>query len=83
VLTGLRHRAVGSGDHEDRAVHLRRTGDHIFHVIGMARTIDMRIVPVIGRVLHMRRINRNTALLFFRSVINLIVPRCLCHALLC
>ena len=37
VLLRLRHRAVGGRDHEDRAVHLRRTGDHVLHVVGVTR----------------------------------------------
>jgi hypothetical protein len=37
VLAGLRHRAVGRRDHEDRAVHLRRARDHVLHVVGVAR----------------------------------------------
>ncbi len=44
VLAGLRHRAVGRRDDEDRAVHLRRAGDHVLHIIGVARAIDVRIV---------------------------------------
>src|SRR5690606_20751360 len=33
VLAGLGHRAVSGGDHQDRAVHLGGTGDHVFDVI--------------------------------------------------
>src|SRR3954466_6915930 len=29
VLAGLRHRPVRRRHHQDRAVHLRRTGDHV------------------------------------------------------
>ena len=46
VLTGLGHRAVGGGDHEDRTVHLRRTGDHVLDVVGVAGTVDVRVVAV-------------------------------------
>ncbi len=45
VLAGLRHRAVGGGDHQDRAVHLRRAGDHVLHVVGVAGAVDVGIVP--------------------------------------
>ena len=44
VLAGLRHRAVGRRNHQDRAVHLRRAGDHVLHVVGMARAVDVRVV---------------------------------------
>ncbi len=29
VLTSLRHRAVSRSNNQDRAVHLRSTGDHV------------------------------------------------------
>src|SRR3954468_14418190 len=51
VLAGLRHRAVDRADHEDGAVHLRRAGDHVLDVVGVARAVDVRVVPVRSRVL--------------------------------
>ena len=51
MLTGLRHRAVNRRDHEDRAVHLRRAGDHVLDVVGVTRAVDVGIVPVRRRVL--------------------------------
>ena len=44
VLAGLRHRAVGGGDDEDRAVHLRGAGDHVLHIVGVAGAVDVRVV---------------------------------------
>jgi hypothetical protein len=35
VLARLRHRAVRSADHQDRAVHLRRARDHVLDVVGV------------------------------------------------
>jgi hypothetical protein len=55
VLAGLRHRAVGRRHHQDRAVHLRRAGDHVLHVVGVARAVDVRVVTVRRLVLDMRR----------------------------
>ena len=49
VLARLRHRPVDRRHDQDRAVHLRRARDHVLHVVGMARAIDVRIVPVLGR----------------------------------
>src|SRR4051794_5285206 len=40
VLAGLRHRPVRRGDHEDRAVHLRRAGDHVLDVVGVTGAVD-------------------------------------------
>ena len=51
MLAGLRHRAVDRADHEDRAVHLRRAGDHVLDVVGVARAVDVRVVALRGRVL--------------------------------
>ncbi len=36
VLLGLRHRAVSGRHHQDRAVHLGGTGDHVLHIVGVA-----------------------------------------------
>jgi hypothetical protein len=44
MLPRLRHHAVERGDHEDRAVHLRRPGDHVLDVVGAAGHVDVRDV---------------------------------------
>src|SRR5438445_115084 len=49
---------------------VRRAGDHVLDVVGVARTIDVRVVPVRGLVLHVRRGNRDTARLLFRRVVD-------------
>ena len=51
VLPGLRHRAVGRRDQEHRPVHLRRPGDHVLHIIGVAGAVDVGVVPPLGLVL--------------------------------
>ena len=66
----LRHRPVGRRHHQDRAIHLRRPGDHVLDVVGMPWAIDMRVMPVGGLVLHMRHRNRNPALALFGSIID-------------
>ena len=45
VLARLRHRTVRRRDHEDRAVHLRGARDHVLDVIGVARRVNVRVVP--------------------------------------
>ena len=70
VLLGLGHRAVGRCNHQDRAVHLRRAGDHVLDVVGVARAVDVRIVPVRRLVLHVRGRDRDTALALFRCVVD-------------
>ncbi len=57
VLAGLRHRAVGGRHHQDRAIHLCGAGDHVLDVVGVARAVDVGIVPVLRLVLDVRRGN--------------------------
>src|SRR5579883_2406525 len=75
VLAGLRHRAVRRRHHQDRTVHLRRTRDHVLHVVGVARAVDMGIVPVGRLVLDMRRRDRDAALALLRRLVDLVVGR--------
>src|SRR5262245_64293139 len=42
VLARLRHRPVDRAHHQDGAVHLRRAGDHVLDVVGVARAIDRK-----------------------------------------
>ena len=70
VLLGLRHRAVGRRNHQNRAVHLRRAGDHVLDVVGVTGAVHVRIVTVRGLVLHVRRRDRDAALPLFRSVVD-------------
>ena len=51
VLAGLGHRAVGSSDNENRAVHLSSTGNHVLDVVSMARAVNVCIVTLVGFVL--------------------------------
>ncbi len=54
VLAGLRHRAIGRGDDENRAVHLRRAGDHVLDIVGVAGAINVGIVAFFGFVFDVR-----------------------------
>ena len=73
VLAGLRHRAVGGRDDQDRAVHLRRAGDHVLHVVGVAGAVDVRVVALLGLILDVRGRNGDAARLLFRRLVDLIV----------
>ena len=55
VLARLRHRAVDRAHDQDRAVHLRGAGDHVLDVVGVARAVDVRVVPVRRAVLDVAR----------------------------
>ena len=54
VLAGLRHRAVGGRHDQDRAVHLGGAGDHVLDEVGVARAVDVGVVPLVGFVLDVR-----------------------------
>ena len=75
VLAGLRHRAVGRRDHEDRAVHLGRTGDHVLDVVGVAGGVDVCVVTLLGLVLHVGDVDRDAARLLFGRVVDLVEGR--------
>jgi hypothetical protein len=68
VLLGLRHRAVGGGDHEDRAVHLGRTGDHVLDVVGVPGAVDVRVVAVLRLVLDVRDGDRDATSLLLGAL---------------
>ena len=75
VLAGLGHRAVRSGHHEDRAVHLGRTGDHVLDVVGVSGHVDVRVVPVRRLVLDVRDRDGDAALLLFGRLVDLVERR--------
>ena len=77
VLARLRHRAVGGRDHEDGAVHLRRTGDHVLDVVGVTRGVDVRVVALLGLVLDVRDVDRDTTSLLLGRLVDLIERRSL------
>ena len=70
VLAGLRHRAVGGRNHQDGAVHLRRAGDHVLHIVGVAGAVDVGVVALVGLVLDVRGVDRDAARLLFRSSVD-------------
>src|SRR5262249_42571011 len=58
VLARLRHGPVHGAHHQDGAVHLRSTGDHVLDVVRVARAIHVGIVALVGRILHVTGGNR-------------------------
>src|SRR5919106_4640586 len=75
MLTSLWHGAVSGRNNENRAIHLRRSGDHIFHIIGMPGAIHMSVVTLISLVFDMSDIYRKTSLSFFWRLVNLVVGK--------
>ena len=72
MLAGLRHGAVGGGNHEDCAVHLSSAGNHVLDVVGVAGSVNVCVVTLFGLVLDVGDVDRNAALLFLRGVVDLI-----------
>ena len=77
MLTSLGHRAVGGGNDEDRTVHLSGTGDHVLHVVGVTRGIDVSVVTLLRLVLNVRDVDGDAALLLLRCVVHLVEGTCL------
>src|SRR3954451_9686626 len=75
VLLGLRHRAVGRGDDEDRAVHLRGTRDHVLDVVSVTRAVDVRVVTRLRLVLDVRDRDRDATLALLRRLVDLVERR--------
>jgi hypothetical protein len=75
VLAGLGHGAVGGRDHEDRAVHLGGTRDHVLDVVGVARAVDVRVVAVVGLVLDVCDGDGDTALALLGGLVDLVERR--------
>src|SRR3954471_8302903 len=75
VLLGLRHRTVGRRHHEDGAVHLRRTRDHVLDVVGVTRAVDVRVVALLGLVLDVRDRDRDASLALLRRLVDLVERR--------
>ena len=72
MLARLGHRAVGRGDDEDRAVHLRRAGDHVLDVVGVTGAVDVRVVTVLRLVLDVGGGDRDPAFLLLGRVVDLL-----------
>jgi hypothetical protein len=73
VFAGLGHRAVSGRTHQDGAVHLRGTGDHVLHVVGVAGAVHVGVVAVGRLVFHVRGVDRDAARLLFRRRVDLVV----------
>ena len=73
VLARLRHRPIRRCHHQDGAIHLRRTRDHVLDVVTVPGHVHVRIVALVRLVFHVRNVDRDAARLFFRRIVDLIV----------
>ena len=72
MLPRLGHRSIDGGDDENTSVHLRRARDHVLDVIGVARAVNVRVVPLLRLVLDMRGGYRDSPRTLLRSLVDLI-----------
>src|SRR6056297_3522582 len=72
VLASLRHGAVSCRTNQDRTVHLRRTSDHVLHIVSVTRAVYVGVVTGRRIVLNVRGRNGNTTRTLFRCVIDLV-----------
>ena len=72
VLAGLGHRPVVRRDDEDRPVDLRRTGDHVLDVVGVAGHVDVRVVAFVRLVLDVGDLDRDAARLLLGRGVDLL-----------
>ena len=70
MLTSLWHRTVSSIHNEDRAVHLRRTGDHVLNIVSVAWAVDVCIVTVCSFIFDVCGRNGDAALALFRRLVD-------------
>ena len=73
MFTRLRHRTVSGRNHQDRAVHLGGTRNHVLHVVSVPRAVHVGIVTVFRFVFDVSRVDRDATGLFFRSRVDLVV----------
>jgi hypothetical protein len=73
VLAGLGHGAVSGGAHQDGAVHLGSTGDHVLDIVGVARAVNVGVVAVGRFVFDVRGVDGDAARLFFGRRVDLVV----------
>ena len=73
MLAGLRHRAVGGGNDQDRAVHLCGAGDHVLHIVRVAGAVDVRVVALLRLILDVGGRDRDAARLLLRRLVDLVV----------
>ena len=82
VFARLRHGAVGGGNNQNRAIHLRGARDHVLDIVGVPRAVNVRIVTLVRFVFNVRRVDRDAASAFFRRLVDVRVVNKLRVALL-
>ena len=72
MLVCLRHWTISCCNYEDGTIHLGSTCNHVLNVICVAWAVYVSVVTGSGLILYVSGVNGDTALLLFRSVIDLV-----------
>src|SRR4029077_8334813 len=59
MLARLRHRPIVRRHDENRPIHLGGPRDHVLDVVRVPRAVDVRVVPLVRLVLHVRHRDRD------------------------
>ena len=81
MLSGLRHLTVRGGDHNNGAIHVRGTCDHVLDVIGVTGAVNVCVMSGVGRVFDVGSRNGDTTLALFRRLVDGAILEELCVAL--
>ena len=73
MLTGLGQRTVRGRHHQNGAVHLGSTRDHVLDVVSVSGTIHVGVVTGFRLVLHVCRVDRNAPGFLFRSLVDVLI----------
>jgi hypothetical protein len=70
MLSCLGHLSVTGSDHNDCAIHICSTCNHILDVIGVTGAVDMGVVASVRVVFNVRSGDCNTSLPLLRSLVD-------------
>ena len=83
VLLRLGHGTVGRCNYEDCAVHLRSARNHVLYIVCVSRTVNVRIVALVGLIFDVSGVYRYTARLLFGRFVDFVVLHFFCLTLAC
>jgi hypothetical protein len=77
------HLSIASCYHNDSSIHARGTSDHVLDVIGVAGTVDVGIMPIVGGIFDVCGGDGDTAFALLRGLVDCAVLEEAGQALFC